>query len=215
MDRFTKFAHFLSLKHRLTAATIAGGFIKEVVRLHRFHTFPASTVSASTVSHRDIHEFFGGSSFDSKAWLWREAPAIILKRMVNRSILTRNWKPICGALWTGNQNSGLIGFHGQNSGTPHLTMYLPRWPHSTHYMGKTSVPLIHVGHDQTPVDSLDNDLQEHDAIMDNLRVNLLRDQQKMKFWLIKRGGSCNWKLGTMYTSSRINRNFWLEGHVRS
>ena len=42
VDRFTKFAYFIGLKHPFNATTIAVVFVKEVVRLHGF---PSSIVS--------------------------------------------------------------------------------------------------------------------------------------------------------------------------
>ena len=38
VDGFTKYAHFVGLKHPFTAITIATLFVKEVVRLHGFPT---------------------------------------------------------------------------------------------------------------------------------------------------------------------------------
>lgn len=38
VDRLTKYAHFISLKHPFTAITMATSFVKEIVRLHGFPT---------------------------------------------------------------------------------------------------------------------------------------------------------------------------------
>lgn len=42
VDGFTKFAHFLPLKHPFNASSVASVFVKEIVRLHRF---PSTIVS--------------------------------------------------------------------------------------------------------------------------------------------------------------------------
>lgn len=46
--------------------------------------------------------------------------------------------------------------------------------------GRDPPPLIRIGHGQTQVDSLEAHLQERYAILDDLRVQLLRAQWKMK-----------------------------------
>lgn len=46
--------------------------------------------------------------------------------------------------------------------------------------GRDPPPLIRFGHGQTTVGSIEEHLQERDAILDDLRVQLLRAQQRMK-----------------------------------
>lgn len=42
VDRLSKYAHFIGLKHPFKAATVAATFVKEIVRLHEI---PSSIVS--------------------------------------------------------------------------------------------------------------------------------------------------------------------------
>lgn len=48
--------------------------------------------------------------------------------------------------------------------------------------GRHPSPLIRYGHRGTTVDSLRQFLQERDAILDDLKANLIRTQQRMKFF---------------------------------
>lgn len=42
VDRLTKFAHFIGLKHPFTAQSVAAAFVRKIVRLHGF---PSSIIS--------------------------------------------------------------------------------------------------------------------------------------------------------------------------
>jgi hypothetical protein len=58
VDRFSKFAHFITLGHPYSAASVARAFFTEIVRLHGF--------PCSIVSDRDtVFTIFSGLSYSS------------------------------------------------------------------------------------------------------------------------------------------------------
>lgn len=176
VDRFTKFAHFISLKHPFTAATVAGVFIQEIVRLHGF---PASIISDRdkifmSMFWRELFKLQGTSLKRSTAY---HPQTDGQTENVNKALETYlrcfvNGQPRRWASW-------LPWAEFWYNTSPHVSTRMT--PFKALY-GRDPPPLIRAGHNQTPVGSLDNLLQERDVLLDDLRVNLLRAQQKMKFW---------------------------------
>lgn len=174
VDRFSKYGHFIALRHPFTALTVANVFMKDIVRLHGF---PVSIVS-------DRDRIFLSS-------FWKELfrlQGTTLKRstayhpqtdgqteIVNKFLETYlrcfvGNKPKSWAKW-------LHWAEFSYNTSPHMTTKYT--PFKILY-GRDPPVVNRVSRGQTPVDSVDEILQERDIILDELRVQLLRAQQKMK-----------------------------------
>lgn len=173
VDRLTKYAHFIPLKHPFTAAKLADEFIKAVVHLHGFPT--------AIISDRD-HIFI--------SQLWQELfrlHGVNLKRstayhpqmdgqskVVNRCLETylrcfcsekpKSWSERLpwAELWYNTSH------HSATKCTPFKALY-----------GCEPLPIIRYEGQHTYMDAIDQLLEDRDAILDNLRMNLLRAQQQM------------------------------------
>ena len=63
--------------------------------------------------------------------------------------------------------------------------------------GRSPTSLIRLGHNTTPVDSLDQLLKECDAILDDLRYHLLRAQQRMTKWADRKRRDVSFEVGDL------------------
>lgn len=111
VDKFSKFAHFLPLKNPFSAVVVAKVFFDMVFCLHG--------LPKTIISDRDC-------VFTSRFWqLLFRSPALVLasvrrtthKLMVKPSKSTSVLRPICVALYTPVQLSGVAGFSSPNNGT--------------------------------------------------------------------------------------------------
>ena len=188
VDRLTKFGHFISLKHPFTAATMAAKFVTEIVRLHGFLT--------SIVSDRD-------KIFISSFWreLFRLQHTQLLRstafhpqtdgqsEIVNKVVETylqcfANEQPRRWAKWL-----HWAEFSYNNS--PHVSTKMS--PFQALY-GRVPPHIVRMGHRQTPVDSLDQLLQERDAILEELQFNLLKAQHRMCQYANKKRREGKWNI---------------------
>lgn len=174
VDRFTKAAHFLALTHPFSALTVAELFLREVVKLHGF---PASIISDRDkifMSNfwRELFRLHGTQLRRSTAY---HPQTDGQSEIVNKALETYlrcfiNGQPRTWARW-------LAWAEFSYNTSPHMSTGMS--PFKAVY-GRDPPPLVRVSHGQTAVGSLEAQLQERDAILDDLRVNLLRAQQKMR-----------------------------------
>jgi hypothetical protein len=130
VDKLTKFAHFIPLRHPFTALTVAKTFLDNVYKLHG--------MPLSIISDRD-------QVFTSK--LWKELFGLAGVKLHRKPTAkprgsTNAWKLTSGALCIHAQNSGQAGCPWPNSGTtPACT---PHWdaPHSRSCMVINPVTLV-------------------------------------------------------------------------
>ncbi|KAL4564788.1 hypothetical protein LXL04_028859 [Taraxacum kok-saghyz] len=197
VERLSKYAHFIPLRHPFTAATVAQNFMKEVVRLHG--------LPLSIISDRD-------RIFLSQFWveLFR-LHGVELKRstayhpqtdgqseVVNRCLETYlccfcSDKPKQWAQWLSwAEFCYNKSFHTATRFTPFKALYVRDPP-----------PLIRYEGQYTPIDTLEQQLENRDATLDELRMNLLTAQPYRQKSLAKR--SCEKLAPRFYGPFQISR----------
>lgn len=176
VDRLSKYAHFLGLKHPFTAKSMASLFIKKVVRLHGF---PGSIVSDRDKVFMSIfwQELFclqGTTLLRSSAYhpqtdgqteIVNQALETYLRCFINRQ--PKEW-----AKW-------LSWAEYCYNTSPHLSINMS--PYQALY-GRHPPSSVRVGTNTTLVDNLDTLLRDRDAILDDLRFHLHKAQHRMKTW---------------------------------
>ena len=173
VDRLTKYGHFIPLKHPFTAQGVAQKFISEVVRLHG--------VPSSIVSDRD-------KVFLSTFWseLFKLQGTQLLRstayhpqtdgqtEVVNKGVESYlrcfvNGKPHTWARWLPWAEYWYnTSFHTATNYTPFKALCGRDPPHLIRFFA---------GH--TAVSSIETQLQERDAILDDLKFHLVQAQVYM------------------------------------
>lgn len=174
VDRLSKFAHFISLRHPFTALTVAQHFVNEIVRLHGF---PSSIVSDRDRIFLSIFwkELFRLQGTDLKRSTSYHPQTDGQSENVNKGLETYlrcfvSDKPKQWARWLPwAEYSYNTSPHSSTGMTPFKVVYARDPP-----------KLWRVGAGQTPVNSVEELLQERDHILDELKINLLKAQQVMK-----------------------------------
>ena len=175
VDRLSKYAHFIGLKHPFTAATVAGTFTREVVRLHGIPQSIISDRDRVFLSHfwNEIFRLQGATLKRSTAY---HPQSDGQTEVVNKCLETYlrcfvSEKPRTWARWLAWAEYWYnTSFHSSTRCTPFRALY-----------GRDPPRLIRYERGSATVSAVDHELEDRDAILDELRMHLLRAQQKMKF----------------------------------
>ncbi|KAK9211844.1 hypothetical protein WN943_001222 [Citrus x changshan-huyou] len=131
VDKLSKYAHFIGLKHLFSAVSVSGIFVREIVRLHG--------IPRSIISDRD------------------------------RIFLSQFWSELFKLQGTTLQRS--TAYHPQSDGQTEVV---------NHCLETDPPPLIRYEQGAASVSLVEQLMEDRDAILDDLRMQLLCAQQRMK-----------------------------------
>lgn len=191
VDRFSKYAHFIGIRHPFTTVTVAEAFVREVVRLHGF---PASIVSDRdkvfmSIFWRELFKLQGTELRRSTAYHPQsDGQSEIVNKMLETYLRCFvGGQPKCWSKW-------LSWAEFSYNSSPHMSSKLT--PFKVMY-GRDPPAILKFETGQGVVSSVEETLRERDAILDDLRVNLLRAQQKMKNDADKKRRAESFEVGDM------------------
>ncbi|GJY41829.1 ty3-gypsy retrotransposon protein [Tanacetum coccineum] len=174
VDRLSKYAHFVPLRHPYTAKTVAAAFLREVVRLHGIPESIVSDRDRVFLSHfwRELFKLQGTNLKRSSSY---HPQTDGQSEVVNRSVETylrcfASDTPKQWARWLSWAEYWYnTSYHTSMNMTPFKVLYGRDPPH-----------LIYYGSVPSPVFEVDRYLEERDCILKELKEHLLRAQERMK-----------------------------------
>ena len=185
VDRLSKYGHFIPLRHPYSAASIAAVFVREVVKLHG--------IPRSIVSDRDkiFLSLFWKELFKLQGTALKQSTAYHPQsdgqtEVVNRCLETYlrcfvSSKPSQWMKWLPWAEYWYnTSFHSAAGMTPFKAVYQRDPP-----------PLIRFEYNSTKVAEVEQNLKDRDAVLELLKQNLQRAQQKMKHQADKKKAGCS------------------------
>ncbi|KAJ9562283.1 hypothetical protein OSB04_007443 [Centaurea solstitialis] len=174
VDRMSKYAHFVPLKHPFNAQTVAAAFVKEIVRLHG--------IPATIVSDRDkvFQSLFWKELFKLQGTTLKFSSAYHPQtdgqtEVVNRGLeqYLRCWvsdRPRQWSQWLAwAELSYNTAYHSAIKGSPFRVLY-----------GRDPPPLVRYRRETAVVHAVETELETRDEIWDETRMHLLKAQFRMK-----------------------------------
>lgn len=174
VDRLSKFAHFLPLKHSFTAAKVATAFVKDIVRLHGF--------PESIVSDRDkiFMILFWKELFRLQGTVLKKSTAYHPQTDGQSEVVNKTLETYLRCFVQGRPHKWIkwvpwvelwynTSYHASSKYTPFKILYGRDPPRISRYSAG-----------QTAVSTLDEQLAARNVVLDDLKFNLLLAQQKMK-----------------------------------
>ncbi|KAA0057268.1 Ty3/gypsy retrotransposon protein [Cucumis melo var. makuwa] len=174
VDRLSKYAHFLTLKHPYTAKTVAQVFVKEIVKLHGFPKSIVSNRDKIFLSHFWTEMFrLAGTKLNRSSSYHPQTDG--QTEVVNKSVEAylryfcrekpREWSQWLhwAEYWYNTTYHGSIGI------SPFQAVY-----------GRLPPPLIQYRDMETPNSTLDQQLRDRDIVLGTLKEHLRVAQERMK-----------------------------------
>lgn len=174
VDRLTKYSHFVPLKHPFTAVSVAAVFVREIVRLHGFPSTIVSDRDKGFLSlfWKELFKLQGTSLHKSTAYhpesdgqteVVNKVVETYLRCFINGQPKTwANWLP-WAEYWYNTTT------HSSTGMTPFKALY-----------GRDPPQLLKYETGHTALSTLEDQMIARDAILDELKANLIRAQHRMK-----------------------------------
>ena len=174
VDRLSKYAHFLPLRHPFTTVQVANIFIKEVVRLHGIPKTIVSDRDKVFLSHfwQEIFRLQGTQLNFSSAY---HPQTDGQSETVNKSLEAylrcfTSDKPKEWANWIHwTEYCYNTSYHSALKETPFRIVY-----------GRDPPTLLKYGTPPSPIAAIDQQLMDRDAMLDTMKTHLRQAQMRMK-----------------------------------